>query len=154
MQLEEFGLAKGDFLRILEISPKNIKALRRLALLYKQQGFFGDSLNFLQKCANFEPREPSHRQEIIEVNGLVQNQQKALSLIETSKYEDALPLLADLVEKAPFFQDIKLQYINCLIQLMKFDQVYTVITTKRSKADKENLEFDFLCALALYYHAR
>ena len=71
--LGRYKEAIKDYKKSLEINPKNVKNIKRLESVYLILGNYGESLILLEKCANLEPRESSHKNDIDKVKHLIED---------------------------------------------------------------------------------
>ena len=72
--------------------------------------------------------------------------------IKDKKFEDAEEVCKRLIEKVSDFSDLKLKYIQVLIENVKLTDALQYINKEINFEDKKNNEqFDYLTALCLYY---
>ena len=62
-----------DYKTSLELNPKNVKNLKRLASVYVLIGNYGEAQIIYEKCVSLEPRDPIHKNDIDKVKRLIQD---------------------------------------------------------------------------------
>jgi len=139
-----------DLNKAIDISPKNIKYLKRLVGLQTLYGNFGDCIMILQKCVNLEPKEPAHKTEL----RAMEKQIKELEVIEEkmkmNQYKEAEEKIEKILKESSEFLSLKITYVKVLIENLKLVDAINYTMRKFTK-DEKNDEVDYLLALALYY---
>jgi len=143
-----------DLNKAVEISPKNTKYLKRLALLHLSVGNFGNAENLLQKCVNLEPRDATHVTELNKIKEYIRNYE---SLNDAKAREDwgrCLELCDKLLKEITDFTTLKITYVETLLENVKIQEALDFITTKLTPEERSSDEFEYLTALALYYDGK
>ncbi len=140
-----------DLKKALNLNPKNTKYLKRLAGLYILFGDFGDAEILLQKCVNLEPRDASHLTEYNNVKKMIQKYETLCEAFKKEDYKKTLDLSEPLMKDCTEFTNLKLFYIESLLNNIKLTEAIDFLINKVSLDEKHNEEFDFLLAKAFYY---
>ena len=139
-----------DLNKAIDISPKNIKYLKRLVGLQTLYGNFGDCIMILQKCSNLEPREPVHKTELRAMEKNVKELEIIEEKMKKNEYKDAEEKIEKILKDSSEFLSLKITYIKTLIANLKLTGAINYIMKKFTNEEK-NDEVDYLLALALYY---
>lgn len=143
-----------DLKKALNINPKNTKYLKRLAGLYVLFGDFGDAEILLQKCVNLEPRDPSHVTEYNSVKKFIQNYETLSEVLKKEDYKRSLEICESMIKECSEFTQLKLIYVDTLLNNVKLTEAIDFLINKVSPEEKQNIEFEFLLALAFYYDGK
>ena len=143
-----------DLKKALNLNPKNTKYLKRLAGLYILFGDFGDAEILLQKCINLEPRDPSHMTEYNSVKKLIQNYETLCEVFKKEDFKRCQEICESMIKECTDFTQLKLIYIETLLQNVKLNEAIEFLINKLSPDEKQNEEFDFLLAKAFYYDGK
>ena len=150
--LKEYKEAIRDYEKALEINPKNTKNMNRLASVYIIKGKIGDAKILQEKALNLEPYNSTFREQMTSIEKILEDEIKLEDKIKDKKFEDAEEVCKRLIEKVSDFSDLKLKYIQVLIENVKLTDALQYINKEINYEDKKNNEqFDYLAALCLYY---
>ena len=150
--LKEYKEAIRDYEKALEINPKNTKNMNRLASVYIIKGKIGDAKILQEKALNLEPYNSTFREQMTSIEKILEDEIKLEDKIKDKKFEDAEEVCKRLIEKVSDFSDLKLKYIQVLIENVKLTDALQYINKEINYEDKKNNEqFDYLTALCLYY---
>ena len=150
--LKEYKEAIRDYEKALEINPKNTKNMNRLASVYIIKGKIGDAKILQEKALNLEPYNSTFREQMTSIEKILEDEIKLEDKIKDKKFEDAEEVCKRLIEKVSDFSDLKLKYIQVLIENVKLTDALQYINKEINYEDKKNNEqFDYLNALCLYY---
>ena len=139
-----------DLNKAIDISPKNIKYLKRLVGLQTLYGNFGDCIMILQKCVNLERDEYSHKTELKAMEKLVKELESIEEKMKLNEYKDAEEKIEKILKDSSEFVSLKITFVKVLIENLKLVQAINY-TMKNFTQDEKNDEVDYLLALALYY---
>jgi DnaJ homolog subfamily C member 7 len=144
-----------DLNKAVELSPKNTKYLKRLALLHLSIGNFGNAENLLQKCINLEPRDSTHVADLNRVKEYIKNYE---TLIEVKgKQEDwkrCEEICDKLFKEITDFTQLKIIYVEILLESVKIQEALNFIMSKLTPEERSSEEFEYLTTLALYYDGK
>ena len=150
--LKEYKEAIRDYEKALEINPKNTKNMNRLASVYIIKGKIGDAKIMQEKALNLEPYNSTFKEQMTSIEKILEDEIKLEDKIKDKKFEDAEEVCKRLIEKVSDFSDLKLKYIQVLIENVKLTDALQYINKEINFEDKKNNEqFDYLTALCLYY---
>ena len=150
--LKEYKEAIRDYEKALEINPKNTKNMNRLASVYIIKGKIGDAKIMQEKALNLEPYNSTFREQMTSIEKILEDEVKLEDKIKDKKFEDAEEVCKRLIEKVSDFSELKLKYIQVLIENVKLTDALQYINKEINFEDKKNNEqFDYLTALCLYY---
>ena len=150
--LKEYKEAIRDYEKALEINPKNTKNMNRLASVYIIKGKIGDAKIMQEKALNLEPYNSTFKEQMTSIEKILEDEIKLEDKIKDKKFEDAEEVCKRLIEKVSDFSDLKLKYIQVLIENVKLTDALKYINKEINFEDKKNNEqFDYLTALCLYY---
>ena len=150
--LKEYKEAIRDYEKALEINPKNTKNMNRLASVYIIKGKIGDAKIMQEKALNLEPYNSTFKEQMTTIEKILEDEIKLEDKIKDKKFEDAEEVCKRLIEKVSDFSDLKLKYIQVLIENVKLTDALQYINKEINFEDKKNNEqFDYLTALCLYY---
>ena len=150
--LKQYRLAIRDYKKALEISPKNTKNLNRLASVYILVGELGEAKITQQKALNLEPNNSTYKSQMTTIETIIEDEAKMKEKISEEKFDEAEEICKKLIEKVPEFTDLKLKYIEILLENVKTLDALNFIQKSVSNEDKiKNPQFDYLTALTLYY---
>lgn len=150
--LKRYKQAIKDYKKALEINPKNTKNLNRLASVYIIVGNFGEAKMTQEKCLTLEPNNSIFKDQMTTIENLIENHTKLKEKKKEEKFEDAEEICKKIIEKAPDFTELKLEYIEILLENVKIQEALSYLTKEVNFEDKLKYEdFDYLAALALYY---
>jgi len=91
---------------VLDLIQKNIKALKRLALINIYSGNYGDAESLFQKCINFEPKDQSHKDDLLNVRNLIKNLEELDKFFGGKDYVKSEELARTILDKSEeFFKD-------------------------------------------------
>lgn len=104
----------------------------------------------MQRCSNLEPREYSHKTEITKIEKLISDLNSLEQLKnDPQKLEETIN---NILKEANGFTNLKIQYIEVLLENLKLLEAIKYIDTEVTNEEKKNNEiFIYLSALALYY---
>ena len=141
-----------DYKTSLELNPKNVKNLKRLASVYVLIGNYGEAQIIYEKCVSLEPRDPIHKNDIDKVKRLIQDYDSINEYEKKEKWERVEEICSRLIKESSEFTELKLKYIKCLIENVKLLEAITYIQNNVKGEEKIKYEeFDYYAALALYY---
>lgn len=150
--LKEYKEAIRDYEKALEINPKNTKNMNRLASVYIIKGKIGDAKIMQEKALNLEPYNSTFREQMTSIEKILEDEVKLEDKIKDKKFEDAEEVCKRLIEKVSDFSELKLKYIQVLIENVKLTDALQYINKEINFEDKKsNEQFDYLTALCLYY---
>jgi len=150
--LKEYKEAIRDYEKALEINPKNTKNMNRLASVYIIKGKIGDAKIMQEKALNLEPYNSTFREQMTSIEKILEDEVKLEDKIKDKKFEDAEEICKRLIEKVSDFSELKLKYIQVLIENVKLTDALQYINKEINFEDKKsNEQFDYLTALCLYY---
>lgn len=101
-----------------------------------------------------EPKDQSHKSELVSVKSAITSLEELNSLLMESKFEKAEEVAKQILDKCTEFTTVKLNYLECLIKSMKFAEIYRFYQNNRNEDEKENPEFDYIFGLAFYYEGK
>ena len=114
-------------------------------------GSLGEAEQLIQKCVNLEPKDHSHIIDLNKVKTLIKEWD---TLNENIKKEDfvkveeiAHKMLNDCTDYSP----LKIIYIKALLENVKLIEAISYLSSKVTNDEKNEDEFKYLTALALYY---
>ena len=150
--LGRYKEAIKDYKKSLEINPKNVKNIKRLESVYLILGNYGESLILLEKCANLEPRESSHKNDIDKVKHLVEDYELIKEYKIKEDWNKVEEICLRLLNESSEYTELKLEYINCLIENVKLLEAISFIQNKVTTDERIKYEeFDYYATLCLYY---
>ncbi len=151
-KLEKYKEAIRDYKKALEINPKNTKNLNRLASVYIIVGNLGEAKMTQQKALNFEPNNSEYKEQMGNIEKIIEDEQKMREKINEQKFDEAEEICKKLIEKVSDFSDLKKNYIKILIENVKLKDALAYINKAINFEDKmKDPEFDYLIALTLYF---
>jgi len=148
--LGKYKLSLYDLNKALELSPRNIKYLKRLANIQMIYGNLGESLSILQKCINLEPREPEHKSEYEAIQKKIKSYELMEERVNKMEFVKAEEIAEKLVKDCSEFLALKTTYIKILLENLKLQEAIKFIMNNIS-SDEKNDEIDYLLALGFYY---
>jgi DnaJ family protein C protein 7 len=156
INLNKLKNAICDLNKALEINPKSIKALRRLASARIIFGELGEALMLLEKSVCIEPKVHDHLVELGNVQNLIKNFEEINTISMTSNVDNTKleTLCRDLLQKCKNFTKLKLLYVKSLLNNCKPAEAITYLTQKLSVEEKISEEFEYLTAQSLYYDGK
>ena len=150
--LKQYKLAIRDYKKALEISPKNTKNLNRLASVYVLVGEFGEAKITQQKALNLEPNNSVYKTQMSDIEKIIEDEEKMKEKISEEKFDEAEEICKKLIEKVPEFPELKIKYIEILLENVKTLDALNYIQKNVSNEDKIKIpKFDYLTVLTLYY---
>jgi predicted Zn-dependent protease len=144
-------LAKLDINKALNINPKNTKNLKRLANIHIMTGHIGEAEQLFQKCINLEPKDHTHVTDLNRAKTLIKEWE---SLNENLKKEDFVKveeIAAKMLIECTEYAMLKQIYIKAMLDNVKLNEAINFISNKLTNDEKNEDEFKYLTALALYY---
>ena len=139
-----------DLNKAIDISPKNIKYLKRLVGLQTLYGNFGDCIMILQKCVNLEPKEYTHSLELKAMEKLIKELEIIEEKMKKGDYKEAEEKIEKILKDSTEFVSLKITYLKVLIENLKLMEAIKFIVNKFTQ-DEKNDEVDYLLGLAFYY---
>ena len=150
--LKQYSDAIKDYKKALEINPKNTKNINRLASVYIITGNIGEAKILQEKALNLEPYNSTYREQMTTIEKILEDEIKLEDKIKEKKFEDAEEVCKRMIEKESDFSELKLKYIQILIENVKLTEALQYINNEINYEDKKsNEQFDYLTALCLYY---
>ena len=150
--LKQYNDAIKDYKKALEINPKNTKNINRLASVYIITGNIGEAKILQEKALNLEPYNSTYREQMTTIEKILEDEIKLEDKIKEKKFEDAEEVCKRMIEKESDFSELKLKYIQILIENVKLTEAVQYINNEINYEDKKsNEQFDYLTALCLYY---
>jgi DnaJ family protein C protein 7 len=143
-----------DLNKAVELSPKNTKYLKRLALLHLSFGNFGNAENLLQKCVNLEPRDATHVTELNKIKEYIRNYESLNDAKAREDWSRCLELCDKLLKEITDFTTLKIIYVETLLENVKIQEALDFIMTKLTPEERSSEEFEYLTALTLYYDGK
>ena len=143
-----------DLNKAVELSPKNTKYLKRLALLHLSFGNFGNAENLLQKCVNLEPRDATHVTELNKIKEYIRNYESLNDAKAREDWSRCLELCDKLLKEITDFTTLKIIYVETLLENVKIQEALNFIMTKLTPEERSSEEFEYLTALTLYYDGK
>ena len=143
-----------DLNKAVEISPKNTKYLKRLALLHLSIGNFGNAENLLQKCVNLEPRDSTHSTDFNRVKEHIKNYETLIEVKGKEDWKRCEELCDKLLKEITDFTALKIIYVEILLENVKIQEALNFIISKLTTEERSSEEFEYLTALALYYDGK
>lgn len=106
----------------------------------------------VQKCCNLEPRDSTHQADLAKIQKLIQDFASLDELKSKNDIQKLEETYNNLLKEASGFTDLKVQYIQFLLDNVKIMDALSYIDRSVTREEKRNNEiFDYLCTLALYY---
>ena len=150
--LKQYKESIRDYEKSLEINPKNTKNMNRLASVYIIRGQIGNAKMLQEKALNLEPNNSIFREQMTTIEKILEDEIKLEDKIKEKKFEDAEEVCKRMIEKESDFSELKLKYIQILIENVKLTEALQYINNEINYEDKKsNEQFDYLTALCLYY---
>ena len=150
--LKQYKESIRDYEKSLEINPKNTKNMNRLASVYIIRGQIGNAKMLQEKALNLEPNNSIFREQMTTIEKILEDEIKLEGKIKEKKFEDAEEVCKRMIEKESDFSELKLKYIQILIENVKLTEALQYINNEINYEDKKsNEQFDYLTALCLYY---
>ncbi len=106
-----------------------------------------------QKCVNLDPKEPLHKNDMMDLTISKENTDEAQKLFKSGNFKKAEEIANRVLEKCLEFTDIKILYIECLLENNKPQEVITLIYSKLNDTEKVMEEFDYYLAKAYYFNS-
>ena len=105
-----------------------------------------------EKALNLEPNNSIFREQMTTIEKILEDEIKLEDKIKEKKFEDAEEVCKRMIEKESDFSELKLKYIQILIENVKLTEALQYINNEINYEDKKsNEQFDYLTALCLYY---
>jgi DnaJ family protein C protein 7 len=143
-----------DLNKAVELSPKNTKYLKRLALLHLSIGNFGNADNLLQKCVNLEPRDATHLVDLNRVKEYIRNYESLNDAKGREDWNRCEELCDKLLKEITDFSALKVIYVETLLENVKIQEALIFITNKLTPEEISSEEIEYLTTLALYYDGK
>lgn len=154
ISLKKLRQATSDLNKAISINPSNIKALKRLAHVKLSQGELLESEIYLKRCAELEPNDASHKEDVIKVRELITANDDLKRSKFTLDYVRSEDLAKKLVQYCTEATNIKSIYIESLLQNCKVHEALSFIKHKLTDEEKKMEEFEFLICQAYYYDGK
>jgi DnaJ family protein C protein 7 len=152
--LNKIKNALYDLNKAVELSPKNTKYLKRLALLHLSIGNFGNAENLIQKCMNLEPRDTTHSADFNRVKEHINNYESLIEFKGKEDWKRCEELCDKLNKEITDFTALKVIYVETLLENVKIQEALYFIVNKLTPEEKSSEEFEYLTCLALYYDGK
>lgn len=149
--LNNLRQAISDINEALNINPKNVKNLKRKYDLLIMTGSLPEAEATMQKCINIEPKEYIHRTDLSRANILLKELNEFHEAFNTENYEKAEELGKKLSDACTGCSVIKQNYMECLINNNKLNEVTLYYTKNLSDSERSDDEFIYLMCKVFYY---
>jgi tetratricopeptide (TPR) repeat protein len=142
--------AKIDLQRALEINPKNVKNIKRLANIHTMSGNFGEAEQLQQRCVNLEPRDLTHSRDLNRVRTLIKDWETLKDNFEKENYTKCEEIGSKMLAECSHCLELKKMYIHSLLNNVKLKEALNFITNLSSE-DKMDDEIQYYLILTYYY---
>lgn len=149
--LNNFRNAILDLDRAISINPRSVKNLKRKAEVSIIVGNYAEAVSCYQKCTAFEPRESSHKSDLILANSYQNNFNEILTQFQNENYEKSEELSAKLLLPSPFNKDLKIIYLESMISNNKLKEASEYWSSKLGESERIEDEFLYLVCKIFYY---
>lgn len=140
-----------DIDKSLTLNPKNIKNIKRKSELNLIIGKISESIQLIEKCVNIEPKERSHRDDLFKANLHLSSFNSLIKEYENEKYEESEKASKSLLSICPSYKELKVIYIESLINNNKLQEASEYWSTKLSENERCDDEFLYLICKIFYY---
>ena len=149
--LQKYLSSIASYKKALEINPHNTKNLLKLSAVYILVGQYQDALSQVNQCCELEPMNQMFKTQKAEVEKLIDDIKNIQTNCEKGDYERAEEITKQLIEKSPGSKTFKKEYIKLLLERVKISDALKEISQIPFSDRMDDLDFDFLAALAYYY---
>ena len=149
--LKKYLSSIESYKKALELNPLNTKNLFKLYAVYILVGNYQEALSLVNQCCELEPQNTMFKTGKDEVEKLIDNIKLIQSYCEKGDYERAEEISKQLIDKSPGSKTFKKEYIKLLLDRVKINDALNEISKVPFGDRMDDLDFDYLTALAYYY---
>ena len=104
----------------------------------------------LQKCINLEPKDSTHKTELVSMEKLIKVYEKIDEKMKKKDFKEAEEKIEKILKDSTEFLSLKITYIKVLLENLKLTEAINYIIQKFTQDEKTD-EVHYLLALAFYY---
>jgi tetratricopeptide (TPR) repeat protein len=153
LNLKNHRNAINDLNKALNLNPRNIKALKRLSHIKTQMGELAEAEIYLKRCLEFEPDNNANVEDLQAIRDLIKSYEELKKAKFTLDYKKS-EVLAEKLLKHVDTTELKLIYIDSLLQNCKVDVAIRFLKEKLNQQEKKMDDFEYLLSLAYYYDGK
>ena len=142
--------AKFDLQKALEINPKNIKNIKRLATIQTMTGNFGEAEQLYQRCVNLEPRDLSHSRDLNKIRNLIKDWETLKDNFDKENYTKCEEICNKMIVECSHCLELKKMFIHSLLNNVKLKEALNFINNLTSD-DRMDDEIQYYLILTYYY---
>ena len=150
LSINKYSQAKADLTKAVTLNSKNLKALKRLAFCYLSLGELGEAEMFLKRCVEVEPEEASHRTDVKLARDLIAKTELLHKNKFVYDYKACESLAEEILQKCTEATNIKLIYLESLLQNCKAGEALAFIKSKSTDEEIKREDFQYLMCQAYY----
>jgi tetratricopeptide (TPR) repeat protein len=154
LDTKKYKYAIADLSKAINLNPRNIKAYKRLAHIKTALGELAEAEIYVKRCAEVEPDEQAHRDDINKIRDLIHTHEELKKAKFRLDYKEAELLADKLLKTNVETSDIKMIYIESLLQNCKVEEALKYIKRKLTDDEKKMEDFEYLLSLAYYYDGK
>lgn len=143
--------AINDLNKAINLNPRNVKALKRLAFVLVSTGELAEAELYLKRCNEIEPDDQTHKTDVKNIQDLI------LSIDELNRAKFVLDfkkteaLASNLLVHINDLRSLKLTYVEALLQNCKTQEAMKFIKRKLTDEERNLEEFQYLYCMACYH---
>ena len=154
MNIEENLKAKQDFIKAIEINPKNIKAMKRISYLYIREGSFTNAEVYLNQVKIIAPNDERNLEELKECLELIDIKKKLEEEKVIKNFKQISVLSSKILAKCPNFLEMKLVHFDSVINEGRLKEAEEFYEGSFSESEKKNEKIKYLLMLLYFYEGK
>ena len=145
MNLNKDDKAKLDFERAIQLNPKNVKALKRLSYIHILLGELYESLTYLKRCVELDPKDLTYLNDYKNTEELI-NIKKEVEILKNNNdnWGKIFELSEKLYNKCKKNFDIKVLYLESLINTYHLERAFSFYNKNFNENEKKNEYVQYL----------
>ena len=145
MNLNKDDKAKLDFERAIQLNPKNVKALKRLSYIHILLGELYESLTYLKRCVELDPKDLTYLNDYKNTEELI-HMKKEIEILKNNNenWGKIFELSEKLYNKCKKNFDIKVLYLESLINTYHLERAFSFYNKNFNENEKKNEYVQYL----------